>query len=125
MDVDVTLCSELPTFGRRCFLENGGACSRGHSYPQAHASSPGEAGPCALGLKYAILPRFCRKLVKKQIAQPTECNGLYDLKQMLDSVAGIALPLKLSSFAENYRLKFNFGKCLLPHSTGENWHLRF
>lgn len=83
------------------------------------------ASPCALGFKYAISPCFCRKLVKKQIAQPTKCNGLYDLKQMLDSVAWIALPLQLSYFAKNYPLKFHFGKCLFLHSVCEIRHLHF
>lgn len=78
------------------------------------ASSHSEWSPFALGFKHAISPCFCRKLVKQQIAQPTKCNGLYDLKQMLDSVAWIALPLQLSYFEKNDSLKFHFGKrCFL------------
>lgn len=35
---------------------------------------------------------------------------------MLGSVAGIALPLKLSHFEKNYSLEFHFAKRLFPHS---------
>lgn len=107
--VDLTLCSELQSrplpLWRALFSGKGGTCPSATHPADACAFSPWERVPVPLVLNTPFRHAFVESWLNSKLHNPQNVMAFYDLKQMFDSVARIALPLWLSYFAKNYHFE--------------------